>query len=126
MIQSKKKGSICLQHFLFLLIINSLYDRYFVIIVHSFEFIVVFIRSFPAVFEKLFSHSNPFSFLVNNLFYQPVRVFCTHLLALTKDWSTQLAISKPNSMFCIELGFVSIGKKSLLGDLSKGGGHFHQ
>ena len=117
MFKAKKiRRSLCLQSFLFLLVINSFCDRYFIVPVPSFEFIIVFIRSFPVVFEKLFSHSNPFSFLVNNLVYQLVRVFCSHLVKvnLTKDWSTRLAISKPNSMFCIELGFMSIGEKGLL------------
>ena len=80
MIKAKKiRWSLCLQSFIFLLIINSLYGRYFVSIVPSFEFIIVFIKSFPVVSKKLFSHSNPFSFLVNNLVYQLVRLFFSHL-----------------------------------------------
>ena len=60
-------------------------ERYFINIVPSFEFIIVFIRSFPVVFEKLFSHSNPFNSLVNNLVYQPIRVFGSYLVEVHLD-----------------------------------------
>ncbi|XP_075640645.1 uncharacterized protein LOC142612434 [Castanea sativa] len=59
--------------------------RYFTIPVSSFEFIVVCIESFPVVSEKLFSHSNPLSFFVNNLVYQPIRVLCSHFVKVNLD-----------------------------------------
>ena len=81
----KIKRSLCLQSFLFLLIFDFFCDRYFFIIVPSFEFIIVFIGSFPVVFEKLFSHSNPLSPLINNLVYQSVRVLCSHSVKVNLD-----------------------------------------
>ena len=112
MFKAKKISLLCLQSFLFRLII----DRYFVITVLSFEFIVAFIKFFLVVFKKLLSHSNHLSFLVNNLVHQPFKVFCSHLMKvnLTKDWSTRLAISKPNSIFFTKVGFVSTGEKYLI------------
>ena len=86
MFKAKKiRRSLCLQSFHFLLIIDFFYDKYFVIIVPSVEFIVVFIGSFPVVFKKLFSCSNHLNFLVNNLVHQPVRIFCSHLVKMNLE-----------------------------------------
>ena len=77
--------SLCLQSFLFLLIIDFLCARYFVILDPSFEFIVVFIVSFTVIFEKLLSHSNHLSFLVNNLVHKSIRVLCSHPMKVNLD-----------------------------------------
>ena len=81
----KIRMSLCLQSLLSLLIFDFFYDRYFVIIVSSFKFIVVIIMSFPVISEKPLSHGNHFSFLVSNLVHQPVRVFCSHLVKVNLD-----------------------------------------
>ena len=91
-IQSQKiRRSVCLQSFLFLLITDFFCVRYFIILVPSFELIVVFIVSFPVIFEKLLSHSNHLNFLVNNLVHQPVRVFSSHPVKM--DFGKRLVYS---------------------------------
>ena len=83
MFKAKKiRKSLCLQPFLtlsffffFFFITNFSYGRYFIVIVPSFEFIVVFIRSFSVVFEKLFSYSNPLSLLINILSINQLEYF---------------------------------------------------
>ena len=114
MFKAKKiRRSLCLQSLIFLLVIDFFRDRYFVIIhVPSFEFIVVFVGSFPTVFEKLFSHSNP----LNNLVYQPIRVFCSHPVKVNLDKRMVHSVSHLQSqqMFCTKVGFMSMGVKGLL------------
>ena len=117
MFKAKKiRRSFCLQSFLFWLFIDSIYARYFFIIVPPFKLLVVSLMSFSVVSKKLFSHSNHVSLLVSNFFHQPVRVFCGHLgkVNFDKRLVHSSAISKPNDIFLIEVGFVSTRVKGSL------------
>ena len=116
MFKAKEIRSLCLQSFLFLLIIDFFCVRSFIIPIPSFEFIVVFIESFSVVSKKLFSHSNPLSLLFNNLIYQPIRVFCSHPVKVNLDKRLVHLVNhlQTNSMFYTEEGFVSTRVKGLV------------
>ena len=116
MSKAKNKKLIFSSFFCPYLFVGSICAGYFVILVLPSKLIVVSLMFFLVVTEKLFSHGNHASLLIRNFVHQLVRIFCGHPMKvnLNKRLIHLVAISKPNNMFLVEVGFVSIGVKGFL------------